>query len=182
MRKKKKKVGFLDCSQKWFYVFITLVTAFLAGAASYWTVYQPSFGYKIQAVETLFLSMPESTYSGKCYMVFQELAGWGFWFFNYVGQQECADDNLSLIRQSGMTNKIAVAPVPWVSQSCQGNKSGTGQFYLLDPRGATVDLYFHSLNNRTINWKSLKETNHAIIQLLSNLTNEELRFCTSWGD
>lgn len=79
MRGKKKYVGFLDCSQKWFYIFITLGHGFSGrGCFLLNTVYQPSFGYKIQAVETLFLSMPESTYSGKCYMVVQELAGWGF--------------------------------------------------------------------------------------------------------
>lgn len=32
----------------------------------------------------------------------------GIWFFNYVGQQECEGGNLSLIKQSGMTNKIVV--------------------------------------------------------------------------
>lgn len=35
-------------------------------------------------------------------------AGWGGILVFYVGQQECEDGNLSLIKQSGMTNKIVV--------------------------------------------------------------------------
>lgn len=104
-------------------------------------------------------------------ILIQANAVWYFWcclggvrgFLITAGEH----GSLSLIKQSGTTNKTVVRLLPRVARATH-----SGHLYLPHPRASTIHPYFHCLNNRAINWRSLKETNHAIRQSIAEQSDK----------